>query len=109
MAINKPVSATKPYNCVGCIIILGKELYGTLKYEIRISKYETNPKYKNINVQNTGFPARKWVFGRVKTVLVSRKDAHDAQKAAKNDQKSVLLAINTPNCQNKSFGLTVPK
>jgi len=32
--------------------LLHKELYGSLKSEILISKSETNPNYTNINVQN---------------------------------------------------------
>ena len=35
-------------------------------------------------------------ISRVKTVLFSHKDAQNAQKLAKNDQKSVLFDINTP-------------
>ena len=95
MAINKPATTTKPYNCVGCIIILYKELYSTLKYEIRISKSETNPNYQNINVQNTGFTARKWVFSRLKRCFMSRKDAQNVQKTTQNDQKSANSSLVT--------------
>jgi len=32
--------------------LLHKELYGSLKYEMLNPKFETNPNYTNVNVQN---------------------------------------------------------
>ena len=76
-----------------CIIILGKELSSRQKYEIRISKSETNSNYQNINVQNTGFFARKCVFLVINTPKMFKTLAFMMQNNA-----SLRVSADTKTC-----------